>query len=256
MSGLNDLLDALTAPVETITKLAGTNTHGPRMYAKHYNIAEIKLNKFYTTSTSPPGLNLTWSVDNEEGAVNWTISNNTNQTVSVGLYRGVPNYSPIYFFGGAFNMVYLANNMVSPCTSIEQEFCLGIYSFLGMMKFPAFVFNLRPQSGVSIKEYGFPPNPQIIAALVPLRPLKQVNALVYYDPNLPQEYMQITGLRVPYEPDPYSIASLVYEMPQNYPNIFNYLVVINTPLTRSPLLKSVYLSLLNTKIGSLILSKI
>mgnify|MGYP001770774696 CR=1 FL=1 len=256
MTSLSEILSVVTAPIEAISKSLDSKLGKPQSYARHLDIITSRPSKFYVNNTSTPGVNLTWTVNNQQGSVNWIITNNTNQTVSVGLYRGVPNYSPIYFFGEAFPMVYLANNLVSPCTSIQQEFCLGIYSFAGFMKFPAFVFNIPPQSSYTITEYGFPPNPQIIATLVPLRPLRLTNAVVYYDPNLPQAYMQETGQQVPYDPDPFSMTSLVYEMPHNYPNIFDYLVTLDTPLTRSPFVYSIYLSLLNSKIGSLILSKI
>lgn len=211
--------------------------------------------KYYISpSSAPQGVTLGWTVNNQQGSVTWVITNNTGQQVSVGLYRGVPGYSPIYFFGEAFNMVYLANNLVEPCTSPQQEFCLGIYSFAGIMKFPAFVFNIPPYTQYTITEYGFPPNPQIVAELVPLRPLVNVNSVVYYNPMLPEAYMQEAGQQVAYEPDPFTMTATVYEMPKNYKNIFGYLVMVNSPFTNNPLMGAIYNTLCSMPFGSTLIS--
>jgi hypothetical protein len=200
--------------------------------------------KYTTTQTTNTGVSLSWTVNNQQGSVTWVITNNSSQPVSVGLYRGVPNYSPTYFFGEAFNMVYLKNNLVTPCTSPQQEFCLGILSYLGIMRFPAFVFNIPPSSQYQITEYGFPPNPQIVAKLIELTPIGQQNVVVYYDPILPQVYMQEAGQQVSYEPDPYTMTTYVYNMKENIPNEFGYLVMINSPLTNNQIILQLYLNLL------------
>ena len=212
---------------------------------KLHELIYKKPEKFYVSSNNQQGVNLTWTVNNQQGSVTWIITNTTNQQVSVGLYRGVPNYSPIYFFGEAFNMVYLANNLVSPCTSPQQEFCLGIYAFRGFMRFPAFVFNLPPNTQYQITEYGFPPNPQIVAKLVPLKPLTEVNAVVFYNPILPQIYMEESGQQVSYEPDPFIMTAMVYDMPENVLNEFGYLVLANNFFVNNAVMFGVYQFLLN-----------
>lgn len=189
-------------------------------------------------------VSLTWTVNNNEGSVTWIITNNTNQPVSVGLYRGVPGYSPMYFFGEAFNMVYLANNLITPCSSPQQEFCLGVYSFMGLMRFPAFVFNLPPLTQYQVTEYGFPPNPQIVAKLVKLKPLFQANVAVYYNPVLPLQYMEEAGQQAPYEPNPFGMTTYVYEMSENVLNEFGYLILLNSPFANNRIILNLYLSLL------------
>jgi hypothetical protein len=200
--------------------------------------------KYASTQTTNTGVSLSWTVNNQQGSVTWIITNNSSQPVSVGLYRGVPNYSPTYFFGEAFNMVYLENNLVTPCTSPQQEFCLGILSYLGIMRFPAFVFNIPPSSQYQITEYGFPPNPQIVAKLIELTPIGQQNVVVYYDPILPQVYMQESSQQVSYEPDPYTMTTYVYNMKENIPNEFGYLVMVNSSLTNNQIILTLYLNLL------------
>ena len=195
-------------------------------------------------SVSNPNVSLTWSVNNQQGSITWSMTNNTNQLVSVGLYRGVPNYSPIYFFGGAFNMVYLANDLVTPCTSLQQEFCLGIYSYLHVMRFPAFVFNIPPGTQYQITEYGFPPNPQITAQLIPLTPLSIRDVVVYYDPILPQIYMEESGQQVPFDPDPFTMTGYAFDMSTNVLNEFGYLVMNNSPVTKNRTVLQLYLNLL------------
>jgi len=202
-------------------------------------IQKHKFVKYRIQSTSG-SVSLSWSVNNQEGSIIWNITNNTNQIQSVALYRGVPGYSPLYIFGEAFNMVYLANNLVSPCSSLDQEFCLGIMAYNNFMRFPAFVFNLQPMSSYQITEYGFPPNPNIIAELIKLNPIGLVNTVVYYDPILPQMYMSEIGQQVPYEPDPFTLQTIAYNMEKNILNSFGYLVLNNISLMNNMVIKTIY----------------
>ncbi len=111
---------------------------------------------------------------------------------------------------------------------------------MNIPRFPAFVFNLPPYSQYEIDEYGFPPNPQIVAQVVYLKYLGVGNFVVYYDPSLPTSYYQEAGVTVPSEPDPFSIQAAAFAMSRNIPNEFGYLILPDTPLTRNIVIKTIY----------------
>jgi len=204
----------------------------------HARIGQIYIKKSIATQQQP---SLTWQFVPQDQAVIWTVSNPTNTSLSTAIWRGVPNYAPTYFFGGAFNMVYLANGV--PSCAPPQEFCLGILknpdSLIG---YPAFVFNLPPNTSYSIEEFGFTQQAaqNIQAELVILNPGPVKKYVVYYDPTLPSMYMLEIGMQVGYLPSPYSIITQMYLTPKFYPNTFNYWVLEDNILTKNPFMKALY----------------
>ncbi len=188
-------------------------------------------------------------INQSEGKIRWTFTNNNGQTQSAILLRGAKRGSQVieqqYYFGNAFWAVYLTAGRAEwekynmPLTLpvyyagflgsifqskpfIERPPSLGIVEIDGQY-LVALVFTLLPGTSWSMTEYGYtngtePYNVQ----LIPVTYKGDYCFKVKYDPEEIQWYDQLYGTSIQgYQPNPSTFKVSLYQGQGPYIEMFN-----------------------------------
>ena len=180
------------------------------------------------SNPSAQGLTLSANVDQNNGIVNWVITNGTSETKYVVIYRGAvfDNFTvEPYPFGNAYYPDYagiICGKTVSfPIQNLNN---IPPYS-LGMInnKIVAFVFQVPPNSQLTVAEGGFNGVKQLIYNLVEVTPEKLHTYLVFWCLFQWFDYMLQTGFNVtpvtlPWVVKIYNFTTNV-SMPTAFPNL-------------------------------------
>lgn len=144
------------------------------------------------------GLTLNPVVDQNNGIVHWVITNGTNETKYVVIYRGAIfedfTVQP-YPFGNAYYPVY-AGKICGQTASYPIQNLNNIPPYsLGMInnKIVAFVFQVPPNSQLSIAEGGFNGVKQLIYTLIEVKPEKLHTYIIFWCIMQWIDYMLQTG---------------------------------------------------------------
>ncbi len=183
----------------------------------------------YVESNTPVSLShqITTTAD---GCLNWILTNNTNTVKYVSIWRGLPGYSPIYFFGGAFASVYLANGVpVFGQPGVNATTAIGFISS-GFAKItPAFIFTLQPRQSYSVMECGFPDDVSgLVYTPVIVNPTVPSNFIVFYDRGLVTAYEDEAGEFVSSMPNPFLVTSVYVTYKGPYNNLGYFVIPSNT----------------------------
>lgn len=150
---------------------------------------------------SNQGLSLTPNVNANTGIVNWIINNGTSATQYVVIYRGAIFSDFVvqpYPFGNAYYPDY-AGQINGQTISVPIQNLNNIQPYsLGMINnsIVAFVFQVPPNSQLSIAEAGFNGVQQLLYTLVPVIPDKLHRYIVFWELSQYFDYVLQTGFQV------------------------------------------------------------
>ena len=173
------------------------------------------------------GVTVSWSwYDENNGIVEWTFKNNTDNTVTVALFRNG------YYFGGAFWPVYLnypdcrTQWLGAEPKPLEDEGVednsppLALITKDGNHYLVAFAFTLGPGEEWSMLEGGFIPG-QLVPSGIQLVPMKYVTVqrmCIGYPQQAVQAWDAQTGTNMTgYQPNPTAFDVTVFSVPQDAP---------------------------------------
>lgn len=158
----------------------------------------------------------------EIGTVSWQFSNKNNNTTYVALFRGVPGYSPMYFFGGAFGAVYIANGTPIFGENTTATTSWGIlHNGRGIGSYTVgFIFKLKPGQTYTTIEYGFPTYAfPLFYRPVIVNPGKYSDVIVFYNHSLTAQYELEAGITAAAMPDPFEITIPICNYDGPYANL-------------------------------------
>jgi len=182
------------------------------------------------SNPSAQGLTLSANVDQSNGIVNWVVTNGTSETKYVVIYRGAvfDNFTvEPYPFGNAYYPDY-AGKICGQTVSFPIQNLNNIPPYsLGMInnKIVAFVFQVPPNSQLTVAEGGFNGVKQLIYTLVEVTPEKLHTYLVFWCLFQWFDYMAQTGFNVTPVTLPWVVKMYNFTTNVNMPTAFPNLVI-------------------------------
>ncbi len=190
--------------------------------------------KIKITQSSDVSVSWSW-YDQQNGIVQWTFQNISNNEQSVALLRGAVDQNGQvlldYYFGNAYWVVYLGLCITTWQTgnqSLQDEGVQQNAPPLAVLEshgkyIVAFIFTLPPNSTWSMLEGGFGNGVQPYQPIaIPATYEGDQNFCIGYDYTQILDYVEQTGVPVAgYQPNPAPITTSLYKIAGPYIELFN-----------------------------------